>query len=145
MSNYPNLFVLLGPNVATGHTSAVAHIECQVNYLIEVIKPMTEARSPVRSLELTAKAENDYNVWLHNRLNQTVWQGGCQSYYRMANGKIIAMVSSGTWIPFALPYDIEKVSLICATCRSAVEHLLARLLETVARHLHLLLVEDSQA
>jgi len=89
LSNFPNFFTLLGPNVATGHTSAIAHIEAQVNYLVKMVKPLT--KYGVDSLELKPEAEAEYNAWLHRKLNKTVWQGGCKSYYRLDNGKIIAM------------------------------------------------------
>ena len=90
--NYPNFYMLLGPNVATGHTSAIASIECQVHYIVEMIKAMQEYN--VQAFQLKKSAEEDYNKWLHKKLDNTVWQGGCQSYYRMNNGKVIAMVSA---------------------------------------------------
>lgn len=83
--------MLLGPNVATGHTSAIASIECQVHYVVEMIKAMQDYN--VQAFQLKKSAEEDYNKWLHKKLDNTVWQGGCQSYYRMSNGKVIAMVS----------------------------------------------------
>jgi hypothetical protein len=96
--------MLLGPNVATGHTSAIASIECQIHYIVEVVRAMEKYN--VKTFELTKKAEDDYNKWLHKKLDNTVWQGGCQSYYRLPNGKIIAMVGpfSFSFLLFALGY-----------------------------------------
>jgi len=99
LANYPNFFILMGPNVVTGHTSTVASIECQVDYIIKVLRPMAKSQSAITSIEVTAQAEERYNAWLHERLNNTVWQGGCQSWYRQDNGKITA-TWPGTFIHY---------------------------------------------
>ena len=36
--NFPNLFVLYGPNSNLGHNSIIFMIECQVNYVIKLLK-----------------------------------------------------------------------------------------------------------
>jgi len=87
LSNFPNFYVLLAPNVVTGHTSAIASIECEVNYAVKMVAPMV--KQGVRSFTLTEKAEADYNSWLHKRANNTVWSQ-CSSWYRHGNGKIVA-------------------------------------------------------
>lgn len=91
ISGFPNFFTLLGPNVATGHSSAIASIECQVNYSVDVVKAMIDAQ--VDSLEVSPDAEAAYNSWLHKRLGNTVWKN-CTSWYKLANGKVVATVSS---------------------------------------------------
>ena len=35
--DFPNFFILFGPNIGLGHNSIVFMIECQVNYLIKVL------------------------------------------------------------------------------------------------------------
>lgn len=89
-SGYPNFYILLGPNVATGHTSAIAHIESQIHYVVEMVRAMQKYK--VDAFQLRKSAEDEYNTWLHKKLDNTVWQGGCSSYYRLENGKVIAMV-----------------------------------------------------
>ena len=46
-----------------------------------MIEPMV--KYGVTSLECKPDAEKRYNDWLHARLNKTVWQGGCNSYYKL--------------------------------------------------------------
>ena len=36
--NFPNLFVLYGPNSNLGHNSIIFMIECQVNYVIKLLR-----------------------------------------------------------------------------------------------------------
>lgn len=80
VAGYPNFYMLLGPNVATGHTSAIAHIESQIHYVVEMTRAMR--RYGVSRLELKEEAEAQYNQWLKKRLDNTVWQGSCVSWYK---------------------------------------------------------------
>lgn len=79
VANFPNFFMLLGPNVATGHTSVIAHIECQVHYICEIVKVMKA--NGVDAMDLKEEAEEEYNVWIQKELNKTAWVH-CTSYYR---------------------------------------------------------------
>lgn len=90
VSGFPNFYVLLGPNVATGHTSAIAHIESQIHYVVEMVRAMQKYN--VSAFQLRKSAEDDYNKWLHKKLDNTVWNGGCESWYRLPNGKVVATV-----------------------------------------------------
>ncbi|KAK9894108.1 FAD/NAD(P)-binding domain-containing protein, partial [Cystobasidium minutum MCA 4210] len=97
VSGFPNFYVLLGPNVATGHTSAIAHIESQIHYVVEMVKAMQKYN--VQAFQLRKSAEDEYNKWLHKKLDNTVWNGGCDSWYRLPNGKVVA-VWPGTYSYF---------------------------------------------
>lgn len=46
----------------------------------------------VSAFQLRKSAEDDYNKWLHKKLDNTVWNGGCESWYRLPNGKVVATV-----------------------------------------------------
>ena len=94
--NFPNMFILLGPNVVTGHSSAIASIECQVQYMIKLVAPIV--KNGVGSFEISAKAEQEYNDWLQIKAQGTVWSQ-CNSWYKKANGKIFA-AWPGTFIQY---------------------------------------------
>ena len=79
LSGFPNMFLLLGPNAATGHTSAVMAAENSVNYALRVIRPVLEGRASIASLKLDA--EKAYSERLQGALRDTVWNSGCQSWY----------------------------------------------------------------
>ncbi|KAJ3503773.1 hypothetical protein NLJ89_g8287 [Agrocybe chaxingu] len=76
---FPNLFNLLGPNVATGHASVIFSEEAQINYAMQVIKPVLEGKA--KSFEITEEATDKYNDWLQKRLKDSVWTE-CTSYYQ---------------------------------------------------------------
>ncbi|KAG2019071.1 hypothetical protein GB937_005362 [Aspergillus fischeri] len=79
LSGFPNFFMLLGPNAATGHTSAMMAAENSINYALRVLKPVLTGDAA--SVELKPKAENDYVYWVQDALNERVWNAGCVSWY----------------------------------------------------------------
>ncbi|KAM0753779.1 FAD/NAD(P)-binding domain-containing protein [Meredithblackwellia eburnea MCA 4105] len=87
ISGYPNFYTVLGPNVASGTASVVYSTEAQVNYIIQMIEPMT--KYGVKSFECKMDAERGYNKEIQAKLKETVWNGGCTSYYKLGD-KVIA-------------------------------------------------------
>ncbi|MCW2608109.1 MAG: FAD-dependent pyridine nucleotide-disulfide oxidoreductase [Frankiales bacterium] len=84
VAGFPNLFLLLGPNTALGHSSVVLMIESQIRYVAQAIK----ALGTHSALEVRSAAQDAYNRQLHAQLDTTVWnQGGCRAWYRDADGK----------------------------------------------------------
>ncbi|TVV45954.1 NAD(P)/FAD-dependent oxidoreductase [Thalassolituus sp. C2-1] len=84
--NFPNFFLILGPNLAIGHNSAFIVIEAQINYIMGAIKTMQ--RNQLQTLEVKAEVQQGYNQRVQQELQGTVWNtGGCSSYYLDQNGK----------------------------------------------------------
>ncbi|KAG7447924.1 FAD/NAD(P)-binding domain-containing protein [Guyanagaster necrorhizus] len=77
---FPNVFVLLGPNTAVGHASVVFSEEAQVQYAIQMIKPIIDGR--VKSFDIKEDVCSTYNSWLQLRLASSVWTD-CRSYYHV--------------------------------------------------------------
>ena len=82
---FPNLFLVLGPNLAIGHNSAFIVIESQIRYAMSALRAMRD--KDIARLEVHETAQRDYNVRVQKALQGTVWNtGGCSSYYIDANG-----------------------------------------------------------
>ncbi|PBK78312.1 FAD/NAD(P)-binding domain-containing protein [Armillaria solidipes] len=77
---FPNVFVLLGPNVAVGHASVLFSEEAQVQYALQLIKPIIDGR--VKSFDIKEDVCSAYNSWLQLRLASSVWTD-CRSYYHI--------------------------------------------------------------
>lgn len=94
MSGFPNFFLLLGPNAATGHTSALMAAEkyvpmkthqpakftnraSSVNYALRVLKPVLDGKAA--SINLKQKAEDAYVHRVQEALLHMVWNAGCAS------------------------------------------------------------------
>jgi cation diffusion facilitator CzcD-associated flavoprotein CzcO len=56
VSGFPNLFMVLGPNVGNGHTSATVLIEAQVGYAIEALRALERERREHADVRPTATA-----------------------------------------------------------------------------------------
>lgn len=79
MSGFPNFFVLLGPNAATGHSSAVMASENSINYALRVIKPILDGEAS--AAEIKREAEQAYADRIQADLGKTVFASGCKSWY----------------------------------------------------------------
>ena len=86
MAGFPNLFLLVGPNVGLGHNSIVFMIEAQITYVLGALEQM-RARGADR-VEVRPDAVIAYNDRLQSKMGKTVWNtGGCASWYIDAEGK----------------------------------------------------------
>jgi len=92
---FPNFFILLGPNVGNGHSSAFVLSETQIGYMIEALRTMS--RGGLASVEVRAETQERFNAEVQARLAGTVWNaGGCMSYYLDANGRNSTMFPGST-------------------------------------------------
>lgn len=90
MPNFPNLFVVTGPNTGIGHTSAIFVIEAQMLYIMQAIK--ATQKHGKQAIEVTESAEQQYTDRIHSEMNKTVWKtGGCNSWYQSKSGHVVAM------------------------------------------------------
>lgn len=86
VSGFPNFFMILGPNVGNGHSSATVLIEMQAQFAIDAIKRME--REGIASADVRPEVQEAFNAEVQRRLAGTVWNaGGCRSYYMDRNGR----------------------------------------------------------
>jgi cation diffusion facilitator CzcD-associated flavoprotein CzcO len=88
VAGFPNLFLMLGPNTATGHTSTLLYIEPAVKHAIACMRAVADGGH--RSLEVRADVQQTHNQALQQRLGGSVW-AQCRSWYRMDEGKVVAI------------------------------------------------------
>ncbi|MEV6657912.1 flavin-containing monooxygenase [Nocardia fluminea] len=85
IANFPNMFLMIGPNSALSYTSAIFTIESQINYISAAITTM--AADGLRTVEITADAQAGYNRDLQKKFDGTVWNAGdCTSWFVDENG-----------------------------------------------------------
>jgi len=85
VAGFPNLFLMIGPNLGNGHGSAFTLIEAQAKYIADALRTM-DARG-LASVEVRRDAQRDLNAKMQAALSGTVWNaGGCASYYIDRNG-----------------------------------------------------------
>jgi len=90
--NFPNLFLVVGPNSAGGYNSIVFTTEAHVNYALACLGEMDRRR--LQAVEVRPEAYNEFSRATERRLQGSVWNaGGCASWYLDANGR------NGIWWP----------------------------------------------
>ncbi len=78
--DFPNLFVIDGPNASLGHNSAIYMIETQIDYILGALDFRAANGGVV--LEVTHAAEQEYTQMIDKMSRSTVWlTGGCTSWY----------------------------------------------------------------
>jgi cation diffusion facilitator CzcD-associated flavoprotein CzcO len=83
---FPNLFLLLGPNTALGHSSVVLMIEHQIEHVLGALRHL-DAHG-LATLEPRAEAQAAFVDVVDTRMRSTVWlQGGCRSWYLDETGR----------------------------------------------------------
>ncbi|HEX4916307.1 MAG TPA: NAD(P)/FAD-dependent oxidoreductase [Limnobacter sp.] len=88
--DFPNLFIVTGPNTGIGHTSAIFVIEAQMHYIMRAITEVQKHGG--LHIEVKPHAEHDYTTHIHSEMEKTVWKrGGCNSWYKSKSGHVVAM------------------------------------------------------
>lgn len=77
--DFPNLFLMAGPNTGLGHNSMVFMIEAQARYAVQAVKHL-RAR-PGTFMDVRADVQAAFNEELQRKMAKTVWQTGCSSWY----------------------------------------------------------------
>jgi cation diffusion facilitator CzcD-associated flavoprotein CzcO len=86
VANFPNFFMLYGPNTNLGHNSILLMLECQYGYVLQALH--AAAAHGGRPLNLKADALAAFNRRLQDDLHGSSWAGGCISWYKTADGRI---------------------------------------------------------
>ncbi|WP_372366347.1 flavin-containing monooxygenase [Candidatus Uabimicrobium sp. HlEnr_7] len=87
VANFPNFFLLLGPNTGLAHNSIIFMIEVQVQHILRCIKKLRDNKYIV----VKKCAMEKFNHHIHEDLKNTVWQESCSSWYKTKEGKIPAI------------------------------------------------------
>jgi cation diffusion facilitator CzcD-associated flavoprotein CzcO len=80
VSGYPNLFIINGPNTASGHNSTLFMIESQIEYILGAFKYARDHQ--IKSLDVSLQAEEAYVKEMDALSEHTVFvSGGCHNWF----------------------------------------------------------------
>jgi cation diffusion facilitator CzcD-associated flavoprotein CzcO len=124
---FPNLFQIVGPNTALGHSSMIYIIESQVRYVVEAARTMR--REGLATVEPTAEAQAVWTAEVQERMKPTVWTtGGCASWYldKFGNNTTLWPGQTFTFRQRLSKFDVESYDVTAlSTDRTAAEEALA--------------------
>ncbi len=102
LPDFPNLFILYGPNTNLGTNSIIFMIESQVNYVLGAIAALGNKKAT--TLEIKKSSMAGFADYLKARLSTSVWARDCDSWYKNEAGKI-----TNNWPDFPHEYS-EKTA-----------------------------------
>ncbi|GAA4878252.1 NAD(P)/FAD-dependent oxidoreductase [Pseudonocardia benzenivorans] len=87
--DFPNLFMVYGPNTNLGHGgSVIFHTECQVGYISRMLVTMLER--DIGTVEVRPEVCDEYNRRVDEAHAELVWtHPGMTNWYRNAEGRIV--------------------------------------------------------
>lgn len=91
--DFPNLYTLLGPNTALGHSSVVVMIEAAARYAVQGILHAESEGAQV----VDRQATEDFQAWVDRRHEGQVWRSGCRSWYNTGSGLNFTIWPGSTW------------------------------------------------
>jgi cation diffusion facilitator CzcD-associated flavoprotein CzcO len=97
VSGFPNLFLIYGPNTNLGHNSIIYMLESQIQYVLGCVKAIHG--DGLRWMEVRPDVQDAFNRDLQARMRTTIWDRGCTSWYRTADGKHV-----NNWPGFTFAY-----------------------------------------
>ena len=97
VSGFPNLFILYGPNTNLGHNSIIYMLESQTDYALGAIRHVGTYGSSW--VNVRPEVQEHFNQEVQQRLGETVWEAGCTSWYRTADGK-----NTNNWPSYTIEY-----------------------------------------
>jgi 4-hydroxyacetophenone monooxygenase len=83
------MFILYGPNTNVGHGgSAVFNSECQVNYIADLLRQMTDG--DIAAVDVREDVTAAYKERVDDAHSRMIWtHPGMTTYYRNAAGRVV--------------------------------------------------------
>jgi len=95
---FPNFFIIYGPNTNLGHNSIIYMLEAQIAHVMRCVGRMRRCGADMVEIGRDAHARHDAHI--QERLAATVW-AGCKSWYLDASGR-----NTTNWPGFTLTYRL---------------------------------------
>jgi cyclohexanone monooxygenase len=84
--NFPNTFLVIGPNTTLGHSSMVYMIESTMQYILSILDHVE--KQGAASFEVREETVDAFERDIEQRSEGTIWTtGGCSSWYLDDNGR----------------------------------------------------------
>jgi cation diffusion facilitator CzcD-associated flavoprotein CzcO len=94
VSDFPNLFLMYGPNTNLGHNSIIFMIECQTDYILDCLRQMQERG--IRCIDPRREVMEAYDARVQRELQRTAWAATGKSWYKTEDGRITNNWSGST-------------------------------------------------
>lgn len=93
--DFPNLFMMVGPNSPIGNFSLIQVAELQIDYILQLIEQVTAGRCD--QISASRSATEEFNAAIAEAMQGTIWVTGCRSWYLNETGR------PATW-----PWNLQR-------------------------------------
>lgn len=83
--DFPNFFLIYGPNTNVGHNSILFMIESQLNYLVSALRQLD--RHDCTTMEVRADVAERFDREMQRRSGRTVYAQGCRNWFTTPTGR----------------------------------------------------------
>lgn len=87
VDNFPNLFLVYGPNTNLNHNSVVSMLEAQHRYIAQAVQYIAADES--RFLEVDRAVVEKFNAYVQEELQTSAFSSECSSWYKNEDGRVI--------------------------------------------------------
>ncbi|MFP3581251.1 NAD(P)/FAD-dependent oxidoreductase [Arthrobacter sp. SIMBA_036] len=87
VDNFPNLFLVYGPNTNLNHNSVVSMLEAQHRYIAQAVQYI--AADEARFLEVDRAVVEKFNAHVQEELQKSAFSSECSSWYKNEDGRVI--------------------------------------------------------
>jgi long-chain acyl-CoA synthetase len=87
--NFPNMFMLFGPNTNSITNTIVFLLERQASYIRQALEYKEAHRAAW--IDVSPETHRQFQQWLNRKLDRTVFTDNCPGWYTNAEGKVTAM------------------------------------------------------
>lgn len=87
VDNFPNLFMVYGPNTNLNHNSVVSMLEPQHRYISQAVNYLTADET--RALEVDREVLERFTTYLQEELEKSAFSSDCSSWYKNEDGRVI--------------------------------------------------------
>ena len=88
LPDFPNFFLMLGPNSPIGNQSVIEISEHQTAYVLQLIKKWQDGQ--LSTIQVKPEAVEKWRAMIKERMGHTVWVSGCNSWYLDADGDALS-------------------------------------------------------
>lgn len=110
--DFPNCFLLYGPNTNLGHNSILFMVERQVNLVLQAVAALVRRRAgspgggPGATIEVGAGPDRREDDRVQRLMTRTTWVAACHSWYKDASGRV-----TNNWPTWTVRYWLDTLRL----------------------------------
>lgn len=97
VNKFPNFFIMYGPNTNLGHNSILHMLESQMRYILSATNSVI--KKGITAIDIKPRTQHEFNSRIQEKVNNSVWNEGCTSWYKTKSGK-----NTVNWPGFTFSY-----------------------------------------